>query len=157
MDKISNLQIAIIYSSCIGSLVNEWNPNESTRAINDLKIQIKKFMFKRSRTNKKEFLIAIKIGNMAWKKSIDHFAKESLKIDAYSIVIALWGKQSEILTKFTTLSEKRIEKFWLSSPQDHTLESEMNAYKVADYLDKQIKEENTNFDTTEPIKKEDFL
>lgn len=133
---MNNLQIAIIYSSIIGTILSEFETSNKTITI--LKKRIKKFMFSRSRTNKKDFLEAVRKGEEVWGDAINHFAKEKINIDAFSTIIAVWSSQAEILERFVHLSEKNIEKFSLLNSNDR-LDAEMNGYKVAEYLTKGIK------------------
>lgn len=135
---MKNLQIAIVYASAIGSILNEWSAKESTRAILELRGQIKKFMFKRSRTNEKEFMAAIKVGDKAWQATIDQFKDANIKIEAVSTVVALWSGQADNLARFANLTQKRVDRFALMNDGAHDVEVEMNAYLVADALIKNI-------------------
>ena len=132
---MTNLQKAITYSSVIGSMLNEYE--KTPAAIQDLKRQVKKFMFKRSRTNAKEFQEAIKKGNEIWIKAIDNFAEQNLKIDAFSTIVAVWSSQAELLARFANITEKRMDKFCILNDNDD-LEAEQAGYRVAEYLNEHI-------------------
>lgn len=134
--NMNNLQVSIIYSSIIGSLLSEFE--QSKKPIEDMKRQVKKFMFKRSRTNKKEFQEAVKQGNKIWVNTIAHFEEAKLSIDVFSTVIALWSSQADLLARFVNLNENRIERFSMLNDNDR-LDAEMDAYKVAEYLNNEIK------------------
>lgn len=134
---MNNLQIAIVYSSIIGSMLNEFE--KTKKPVEDMKRQVKKFMFRRSRTNRKEFYAAIEVGTNVWQRAIDHFAEQELKIDAFSTIVALWSSNADIFSRFVNLTEKRIEKFSMLNDND-ILDAELSGYKVAEYLSKIIKE-----------------
>lgn len=138
---MTNLQTAIIYASAIGSILNEWSAKESTRAILDLRGQIKKFMYKRSRSNQKEFLEAIKIGDKAWTATIDQFKDSDIKIEAASTIIALWSAQADSMARFANLTQKRVDRFAMMLDGSNSLEVEQNAYTVADALIENINKE----------------
>ena len=135
---MTNLQTAIIYASMLDSILAEFE--KSPQAIMDLKRQVKKFMFKRSRTNKKEFREAILLGHKLWKDSIDHHAEKEMKIDSFALIVALWSSQAELLKKFVNLTERRIERFSLINDNE-LLGAELDAYKVAEYINGLVKDE----------------
>lgn len=128
---MNNLQTAIIYASIIGTILSEFETSNKTITI--LKKRIKKFMFSRSRTNKKDFLEAVRKGEEVWGDAINHFAKEKISIDAFSTIIAVWSSQAELLARMVNLSEKRVEKFSMLNSNDR-LDAELNGYKVAEYI-----------------------
>jgi len=134
---MTNLQIAIIYSSMLGSILNEYD--KSPKAIMDLKRQVKKFLYKRARSNQKEFTEAIRIGQKVWVDAINKFAEDEIKIDSFAIIIALWSSEAKTLTKFVNLSEKRMEKFSMANSSD-LLSPELDAYRVAGFINNAIKE-----------------
>jgi len=133
---MNNLQIAIIYSSLLGSILNEFDKSPSP--IMDLKKQVKKFMFKRSRSNKKEFMEAIHKGQSVWNEALDHYRDSNLKIDSFALIVALWSSQADILGKFVNLTQKRIDRFSLINDSE-LLGAELDAYKVAEHINKLIK------------------
>ena len=133
---MTQLQISIIYSSIIGSILSEFE--QTKRPIEELKRQIKKFMFKRSRSNRKEFDEAIKAGNKIWIDAIDYFTKENLSIDAFAVIVACWSSHDDALAKHANLTQKRIDSFSMLNDSER-LEAEMDAYRVSDYLNQKIK------------------
>lgn len=133
---MNNLQVAIIYSSVIGAMLAEFE--DTKKPLVEMKRQVKKFMYKRSRTNTNEFNEAIMQGNEIWTKAIDNFAEKNLSIDAFSTIIAIWSSQSELLSRFVNLTEKRVERFSMLNDNDN-LDAEMNGYIVARYLNNEIK------------------
>lgn len=138
---MNNIQTAIIYSSMLGSILNEFE--KSPKAIMDLKMQVKKFMFKRSRTNKKKFIEAIHEGQKVWNDAINHYAKQNMKIDSFAIIVALWSSQSELLSKFVNLTQKRIDRFSLINDSE-LLEAELDAYAVASYINNTVNKKENN-------------
>ena len=133
---MTNLQISIIYASMIGSILNEFDQSKSP--IEEIKRQIKKFMFKRSRTNTIDFTAAIKAGNKIWVDAIDHFTKENLSIDAFAVVVACWSSHADYLAKHVNLTQKRIDRFSMLNDSER-YEAERDAYVVAKYLNDKIK------------------
>lgn len=132
---MTNLQITIIYSSIIGSMLNEFE--QTKKPIEKMKKRVNKFMYRRSRTNEKEFIEAIKAGNEIWVKAIDHFSDEKLSIDAFSTIIAVWSSQADNLSRFVNLSQKLIDSFSMLNDNDR-LDAELDGYKVANYLNDEI-------------------
>jgi hypothetical protein len=120
----------------IGSILAEFE--QTKKPIEDMKRQIKKFMYKRSRTNTKEFHEAIKAGNKIWIDAIDYFTSENLSIDAFAVIVACWSSHADALAKHVNLTQKRIDSFSMINDSER-LEAEMDAYRVADYLNQKIK------------------
>lgn len=133
---MTNLKIAIIYSSIIGSILSEFEKDK--KPVQDLKRQVKKFMYKRSRTNTKDFKEAIKRGEEVWTATLEEYKTGNVKIDAFYIIVALWSSHSELLAKFVNLSEKRIERFCMLNDSE-LLKAEQDAYKVASFINNMIK------------------
>ena len=52
---MTNLQQAIAVGSMIGSILSEYKGKDNTGPVQELKRVIKRMMFRRSRTNAKEF------------------------------------------------------------------------------------------------------
>ena len=135
---MTNLHKAIIYASMFGSILSEFD--KSPKAIMDIRVQVKKFMYKRSRTNRKEYVEAVKIGHKVWSDAINHYAEKNLKIDSFALVVALWSDQAELLARFVNLTQKRMDRFSLINDND-LLVAELDAYEVADYINKLIEKE----------------
>lgn len=136
---MTSRQIAIVYAVCIRAILSEYDAKESTRAILEIRGQIKKFMYKSLRSNTKQYLQATEISEKAWSDTIDEYKELNLKVEAVSLVVALWSAEADRLTKFANLSQKRIDHYALMNDGEHELEVEQNAYKVADSLIKNIR------------------
>jgi len=133
---MNNLQIAIIYSSMLGSILNEFD--KSPRAVMEIRKRIKKFMYKRARSNNKEFTEAIKRGDSVWRETLEFFRKQELKIDSFALIVALWSSNSGTMEKFVNISQAKMDKFCMLNDND-LLNAELDAYKVAEYLNTKIK------------------
>lgn len=136
---MTNLHKAIIYASMFGSILSEFD--KSPKAIMDIRVQVKKFMYKRSRTNRKEYVEAVTIGHKVWSDAINYYAEKNLKIDSFALVVALWSDQAELLARFVNLTQKRMDRFSLINDND-LLDAELDAYEVADYINKLIEKES---------------
>lgn len=111
---------------------------ERTKSIQELRARFKKFMYVRSRTNKKEFLEAIKYADEAWRKMVEHFMEQKLAIEAVSTIIRLYDLYEEPLTKYANVRAKQIDAYAMGISEDTTLQLETNSYDVADYLIEQL-------------------
>lgn len=134
MSKFSELQKAIAVSSMIGSILANYDPKKASdrkKPIQVLKARIKKMMFKRSRSNKKEFIDAVTISDVIWRKAIEHFEKQNVTIEAVAITIRLYDLYEPQLSRFTNINERQIEAFARGMDSHHYEDS---SYIVADYL-----------------------
>jgi hypothetical protein len=135
--KTSPLQNAIMISSIIGSILSDYDntlAKERKKPILVLRARVKKFMFTRSRSNRKEFLEAINCADIAWRTSMSHFAKYKLQIDAVSTVVKLHNLYEGPMSKYANIHEKQIEAFSRDIENEITLKIEMDSYEVADFL-----------------------
>ena len=132
--KTTPLQNAIIISSLIGTLLSEYSVKENTKIITLLKRRIHKFMYSRSRTNKKEFLEALRISEAIWKQSINHFAKKKTKLEVISTVIRLHDLYSTEVSRFANIREEHLESLSANQSESTTQEIELDSYEVADYI-----------------------
>jgi hypothetical protein len=135
------LQNAMMLSSIIGSILSNYDPKvarDRQKPILILRERFKKFMYVRSRSNKKEFLEAVEFADIAWKNSISHFVQQKLTIEAVSTIVRLYDLYEEPLTKYANVRVKQIEAYAAGITNDTTLEYEMNSYEVADYIIEQL-------------------
>ena len=124
-EKTTNLQNAIIIASIIGSIMSNYNPQHSDdrrKPILVLKARVKKFMFVRSKSNKQDFLKAIKFADTAWRNAVNYFAQQKLAIDTVSTIVRLYDLYSEPLSKFANINDKQIEAFAQNVSENVTLE-----------------------------------
>ena len=132
----TNLQNAIIACSSIGSLLSNYNPNETNKNIKQIRSDVKKMMFKRSKTNEREFKEAIAIADKAWRDTIDHFVSidEKIAIEALYSMMVIADLYAEPLKRFANISEKKIEKVMFRVSSD--LKYEKNSMLAMNhYLD----------------------
>lgn len=138
--KTTPLQHAIMLGTIIGSIMSNYNPyiaDERKKPIETIRKRLKKFMFKRSRTNEKEFLGAVAFANIVWRKSVNHFAEQNIKIDAVSTIIRLYDLYAEPLSKYANIHEKQMEAYaYGSEMQDADIEQ--TSYEVSDYIIEQL-------------------
>jgi len=134
MKNTTQLQNAIMISSIIGSIMSNYDPAiaaDRKKPINEIRRRIKKFMFKRSRSNKKELNEAISIADNAWKNCINHFAEQNIKIDAVSTVVRLYDLYADAMSKHANIHDKQMEAYALDA---YTGDIEMTSYEVSDYI-----------------------
>jgi len=134
------LQNAIIISSVIGSLMSNYDVTlaaDRKKPINEIRRRIKKFMFKRSRSNAKEFHEAIKLSDIAWRNSVNHFAEKNLKIDAVSTVIRLYDLYADVMSRYANIHDKQMEAYAYGSSLQN-VDIEQASYEVSDYIIEQL-------------------
>lgn len=130
------LQRAMIMTSIIGSILSSYDPkvaSERKKSINILKQRTKKFMFRRSKSNKNEFSEAIKISDRVWRTSVDYFAENNISIEAVSIILALYNLYEDELSKYANIHNKQIEAYARNSNFSRA-DVEQNSYRVADFI-----------------------
>ena len=130
---MTNLQQAIAVGSMIGSILSEYKGKDNTGPVQELKRVIKRMMFRRSRTNAKEFRQAISIADVVWRDAVNHFADKGISIEAISTVVALHNLYAEPLAKFADITQNRIDAYAITSTGEH-VEHEQNSYMVSDYI-----------------------
>ena len=89
-------------------------------------------MFTRSRTNKAEFLEAIRVSDAVWREALHHFEERKLTIDAVSTIVNLYNLYEQPLSKFANLHSKQIEAY--SYNPHASLEIEQQSNEVSDYI-----------------------
>ncbi len=134
MCSISPMQKAIIYGSVMGSILNEYSHKEQTKAINQIRADIRKMMSSRSRTNYKELHGAIMIADRAWKRAIDHFAAKNISIEAIRTTANLYAAAPEELKRFANITQKKIDALERSADHSTSLDVEMSSHEVSDYI-----------------------
>jgi len=128
------LQNAIIISSIIGSIMSNYDNSvkeERTKPIAEIRRRIKKFMFRRSRSNAKEFHEAIAVANAAWQNAVNHFVGKGLKIDAVSTVIRLYDLYADAMSRYANIHEKQMERYANGA---YSGDIELTSYEVSDYI-----------------------
>jgi len=144
---MTEVQRCIIIVSIMGTILSEYDDDEITPSIQELKDVCESFMNKQSGvellprigyriTNKKrheQFKATIKIGDRIWQASLDRYAKKSITIDAVSIVSSLYYFFPTILHKHTRINKQRMDAFQSESfPGDE--ESKKTGVIVGGYL-----------------------
>lgn len=149
----TKLQNAIIAGSIIGSLLSNYNPNETNKNLKQIRADIKKMMYRRSRSNKKEFVEAIAIADKAWSDTINHFTKinEQMPIEALNSVMRLYNLYAEPLKRFANISEKKMEKLMFKIEERVSQEHENNSFEAIDFLLDRLSE-STGVNTDKGLK-----
>ena len=106
--------------------------SERAKPIDTIRRRIKKFMFRRARINKREFLEATAIANSVWVSAVNHFAEKKMKIDAVSTIVGLYSLYEEPLSKFAGIHHKQMESY--SYNPNTPLEIEAQSNEVSDYI-----------------------
>lgn len=141
--KTSPLQRAIMISSLIGNLLAEYNPaiqKDRAKAVDTLRGRVRKFMYIRSRSNKKEFLSALSYADRAWQNTMAHFAPQKQKLEIVATTIRLHAPYSEELSRYAGVHEKQIAAFAHGFENNIDLKIEQDSYEIADYLLNEIGE-----------------
>ena len=138
----TNLQNAIISGSIIGSLLANYDHKECRGALAKIRKDIKKMMFRRSRTNEKEFREAIAIADKAWRDTVNHFAKldKKMEIEALTSVSWLYNLYAKPLERFANISQKKMELATMKISEATQLHHEQNSYETIDYLIERLAE-----------------
>lgn len=136
--KLTEIERTIIVINIIGVILEEYDQDETTPPILTLKEKCTKFSIRQSGTEErfvggkfsgsvpvnvmKSFVIvdskrhnryvnASMIGDKIWRDAIDHFSKQKLKIDAVTLIEAVYLFHEKIITKHTTIKRADIDAF----------------------------------------------
>jgi len=138
--KLTEIERTIIVINIIGVILEEYDQDETTPPILTLKEKCTKFSIRQSGTGEvydisklrlngsrisglstyikiidakrhKRYLDALMIGDKIWRDAIDHFSKQKLKIDAVTLIEAVYLFHEKISTKHTTIKRADIDAF----------------------------------------------
>jgi len=129
---MTDLEKSIIGSTLINTIFSEYHQGELTKIGGIIRKRNAKYMRQRSKSNRKLFLQAIKKTDKAWKNTINHFAKEKLRIEAKITITSIYNYMPQALEKFANIKDKDIELFMMRTIDD--IEAEKNSDIVVDYL-----------------------
>ena len=125
--KLTNIQIALVTANVISRLMHGYSIEEQPKSMKNVMSKIGKFMRKRTRINRKEFLDAMKIEHEVWHKTT---ASLEADVPLYVVhsVIGIYSYYENNLSKHTHLSQKLMETFSAihSGEQSSMLELEKN-------------------------------
>lgn len=141
---MTNKQKAIILTSMIGTILSEYDDTESTKAVQELKFVCQRFMFSQSGTVQlpfkgmriidakkyKNFLHSVMIGDRIWKNALDRYAKQSITIEAVSIVTALYEFDKNVLTH---ISNRKMDAFKMEA-KDGNEDCKRAGYVIGGFL-----------------------
>lgn len=130
---MTEVQRSIILVSMIGVILDEYSGDEITPAIDELQQRCKRFMEKQSgvetvirrsafgrRTiehrvanpkRHEQYLSCVATGDRIWNTAIDRYAKQNLKIDIISTVVALYGFDPDVLAKHAKIKPEMIDAY----------------------------------------------
>lgn len=137
MLKTTPLQNAIIAASIIGSILGMYDhriAKERTRAVGVLQSRIKKFLFSRSRTNKKEFNEAVEIADAAWGKTIKFFHAQKLQMETVTAIVEIYELYDKELARFVNIHEKQMDNYTIGADEDVPLEIEKSSRVVIGFM-----------------------
>lgn len=120
---MNKTQQAIILTSIIGSVLDEYDDKESKGIISTLKHDCKRFMMAQSGTKTlpfigvkvvnsqahKRFYNSVMIGDRIWQKTINRYAKQGVTIEATSLIKAIYDFAPDVLAKHARISQRKIE------------------------------------------------
>lgn len=131
--KLTEVQRCIIAVNIIGVILQEYDESETSAPIGNLKAKCIKFRDKQSgvklvvkidKFRQKHYSHAIVdakryeqymemsvIGDRIWTQSVDHFAKQHLKIDAVSLIESIYLFNESILAKHARVSRHDIDAY----------------------------------------------
>lgn len=132
--KFTEIQRCIVAVNIIWVILEEYNISEETAPIKRLKEKCAKFAHKQSGTEYvrtrdqctkqiitvpsianakkyKQYVDMNTIGDKIWNESIDHFAKQKLKIDAVSLVESIYLFNENILNKHAKIKCEDIDAY----------------------------------------------
>lgn len=133
---MSNLEKSLICASMINTIFSEYKAGELKGSGELIRSRIAKFMRQRSKTNRKLVLDVIKKSDKAWRNTINHFAKQQVKIEAKTTIAEIYNYIPLEIEKFTNVKESDIEKFTMAVTDN--FEAEQGSYKVVEYLMDQL-------------------
>jgi len=133
---MTNLQKAIAASTLIDNLFRTYKAGELNSTGEKVRKKCAKFIRQRLKSNRQDFLAAVKKTDEAWEKTKNHFAKEKLKIEAKTTITAIYNYFAPEMQKHLKLTEKQMEQFSIISSDD--AEAEANSSTVIDYLVEQM-------------------
>lgn len=134
--KTTPLQNAIMLASIIGSLLAIYDADmrNSKKTVQILRARLKKFMFSRSRSNKREFLLAAKYSDFVWQSWINFFAEKKPTIEVVTTIGFLYSQYDVQLNRYANINDKQIEAFANGVEDKLSLSLEQKSYEVADFL-----------------------
>lgn len=141
--KLTEVQRCIIAVNIIGVILEEYDEVETSAPIRNLKAKCEKFRDKQSGVeikkvrNKqggfvhaplivdakrhKQYMEMNVIGDRIWNQSVDHFAKQHLKIDAVSLIESIYLFNENILTKHAKIRRDDLDAYrYENTAHDYT-------------------------------------
>lgn len=126
--NLTEIERTIIAINIIGVILEEYKDDESTAPIKTLKEKCMKFSRKQSGTEERivrgshtvmivdakrhnRYVNTSMIGDKIWRESIDHFAPQNLKIDAVTLIEAVYLMNENIILKHTTIKRSDIDAY----------------------------------------------
>lgn len=121
---MTEVQRCIVMVSVMGTVLSDYDVNDITPEIQEIIDVCQHFMNKQSgiintrngyriqdRKKYDQFKSSIAIGDAIWQKTIDKYAKNTIMIDAVSMISAIYDYAPAMLHKHTRISKARIDAY----------------------------------------------
>ena len=132
----SGLRKSLIGVSLMNSLFMSYKQGELNSSGELVRKRVAKLMRQRSNSNHQLCLDVIKDTDIAWRKTVNHFLKDNMRIEAKSTITAIYNYMAEDIEKYAGITDKHIEMFMIQTVDD--LQAEKNSSIVVDYLMKDL-------------------
>ena len=129
---MTHIQRSIIAATLMHTILQEYEVGEMNSTGQKVARKVRKYMQRRARISRKEFMEMLQLTDRAWRETINHFAKEKLKIEAKTTIACIYNNLQEECEKQIGIKEKLFEKFMIDMFDDP--EAEHNSDKVVEYL-----------------------
>ena len=134
MDRLG-IKKALIYSSLIGTILNEYEEQERTRAMKSILANIGKFLLITKRKQASLYFEALKISSKAWEDAIDHFEHSDKRIEGVTAINEFYGQAGDHIRRYAKVSPEMIYQFSHSY-----VGSVVDSYEVSDYIIRKVQE-----------------
>ena len=107
--ELSKLEQAIVVAHSMRRILSSYEHFERTSNLEILSKRLRKFLLKREKINKKSFILATEFERVFWMNVTNKYDKKT-KILALDFSISLYSYYGEILSKYSDVSPKLMEK-----------------------------------------------
>jgi len=108
-EKLSKLEQAIVVAHGMRRILSSYKHFERTAHLETLSKRLRKFLIQREVKNNKSFIFATEFERVFWMNVTEKYDK-STKILALDFVTSLYSYYGEILSKYSDVSKKLMEK-----------------------------------------------
>ncbi len=130
MHNLTKLEQAIVIAHSMRRFTSNFKHFERTANLEKLSARLSKFLHKRERTNRKNFIMATEFERVFWTNVTQEYNKKT-KILALDFISQLYSYYGEILAKYSGISPKLMQKIDLlatdiDATSDEIVEMESN-------------------------------